>query len=350
VRNIILAALAATSVALAGISSAAAATVQAITQPDAAYQAATTRIDLSGALDGSVHSSIGDGALTLSFSTGLAKHHAGVAGTDWPDWGAPPNTESSEADALWAQGATILVMGLSQPAATFGFELRSLSETNATYLVDFRSGGATLGTVARTLRASSGARLVAVTTDGSIDEVVITASADFAIAQVRYALSAVPPEDPPGNDPPPGPEDPPADTGGSGNQSPEAPSTTVEVDLRPNNGHNNVHPGSHGRVQVAVLSSDSFDATQLDPATITFGPAGAAPVRERARTRDVDRDGDPDVVFSFIVSETGIACGDAEATLTGMTASGDTVSGSTPVETKGCKAPKPEKQGKPKKR
>jgi hypothetical protein len=62
---------------------------------------------------------------------------------------------------------------------------------------------------------------------------------------------------------------------------------------------------------VAVLSSADFDATQIDPATVTLGDevGSDTPVAQRpngryyAEVEDVNGDGLPDVVFRFRVPE-----------------------------------------------
>jgi hypothetical protein len=81
---------------------------------------------------------------------------------------------------------------------------------------------------------------------------------------------------------------------------------------------------------------ESFDATQVDPASVRFGPAEAEPMNDRVI--DVDSDGDLDQVFYFLTEETGIACGDTEATLIGVTFEGEAVSGSDSIITMGCQS------------
>jgi len=89
-----------------------------------------------------------------------------------------------------------------------------------------------------------------------------------------------------------------------------------------------------GRPVVAILTDVLFDVTQVDPATVHFGPADAVPMNDRII--DVDNDGDLDQVFYFLTVETGIACGDTEATLTGQTYEGVMVSRTDSIITMGC--------------
>lgn len=93
----------------------------------------------------------------------------------------------------------------------------------------------------------------------------------------------------------------------------------VDIDIRPNNRHNLVVPWSRGLVPVAVLGSADFDALQIDPATVEFGPAGAPPFRRSTRARDVNRDGYTDLVMMFRARDAGLDRGDTEASLAGLT-------------------------------
>jgi hypothetical protein len=134
---------------------------------------------------------------------------------------------------------------------------------------------------------------------------------------------------------------------------PEGP-TTVEIDIRPHNARNQINLNRHEHVRVAILSSDTFDATTVDPTTVRFGATGteAAPItwwphrrpRDRSKLRDVDRDGDVDMVLLFKVGDTGIKCGDTSATLTGQTVDGEDFEGTDAIKTPRCPKPKPPKK------
>ena len=78
---------------------------------------------------------------------------------------------------------------------------------------------------------------------------------------------------------------------------------------------------------VAVLSTDDFDATTVDPATVTF--AGALPLRWALE--DVDDDGDLDMVFHFKTQELNLDENSTEAELTGQTYGGVDISGTDDV-------------------
>ena len=122
--------------------------------------------------------------------------------------------------------------------------------------------------------------------------------------------------------------------------------TYTAIDIKPGSYPNSINPSSNGLIPVAILGSDNFDVTAVNWTTLEFGFESSSPVHDlndpsviAEHTVDVDDDGDSDLVLHFRVSETGIACGDTEATLTGKTHAGDFVSASDTVNTVGrdCK-------------
>jgi hypothetical protein len=110
------------------------------------------------------------------------------------------------------------------------------------------------------------------------------------------------------------------------------------IDIKPGSDPNSVNPRSKGVIPVAVLGSTVFDAMQVVPTTVTFGRGGAFPAHD-GHVEDVDDDGFMDMMFHFKTKDTGIDCGDTEATLMGMT--NDTppvdITGYDTVNTVGCK-------------
>jgi hypothetical protein len=103
-----------------------------------------------------------------------------------------------------------------------------------------------------------------------------------------------------------------------------------QIDIKPGSFPNSINPNSKGVIPVAILTTADFDAATVDPATVAFGPDGAAPVHYALE--DVDGDGDIDMILHFKTQDTGISPGDTEATLTAETEDG-TISCSDSVRT-----------------
>jgi hypothetical protein len=97
---------------------------------------------------------------------------------------------------------------------------------------------------------------------------------------------------------------------------PMAPCFERSIDIKPGSYPNSINLKSKGVVPVAVLTTEDFDASTVDPVTVEF--AGAQPVRWTME--DVDGDGDMDLLFHFKAQEL-VDLGDesTEATLTGYT-------------------------------
>ena len=114
--------------------------------------------------------------------------------------------------------------------------------------------------------------------------------------------------------------------------------STVQIDIRPRSPSNKINPRSHGKVPVAILTTDMFDATTVDPTTVRFGRTGTEAVPVRSALKDFDEDGDLDLVLRFRTRATGIHCGDTSALLTGQTFGGQPIEGSDAVSTVGCRS------------
>lgn len=110
----------------------------------------------------------------------------------------------------------------------------------------------------------------------------------------------------------------------------------VAIDIRPGNDRNVINPRSNGGIWVAVLSDGGFDALDVDPDSVRFGP-GKAPAL-RSGVRDVDLDGTADLLLRFNVAEAAIECGDTDVALSGQTRNGRAIAGEDTVQTVGCAA------------
>lgn len=111
----------------------------------------------------------------------------------------------------------------------------------------------------------------------------------------------------------------------------------VSIDIKPGSFPNSINPRSKGKIPVAILTTDTFDATTVDETTVLFGPTGSEAAPVQVALEDVDGDLDTDMILHFNTQETGIVCGDTSASLTGQTFSGQAIEGSDSISTVGCK-------------
>jgi serine protease len=113
---------------------------------------------------------------------------------------------------------------------------------------------------------------------------------------------------------------------------------TIEVtlDIKPRRFANNINPEREGTIAVAILTTDIFDATTVDPLSVKFGPSGATEAHGKGHIRDANGDGRPDLVLHFHIPDTGIRCGDTTVALTGQILGGQAIQGSDSIRTVHC--------------
>ena len=94
---------------------------------------------------------------------------------------------------------------------------------------------------------------------------------------------------------------------------------TVAIDVKPGSDANTINLGSAGVIPVAILSSPSFDATMVDPATISVSGASVKLVgngkRYLAQPEDVDGDGLDDLMCHVVTDELTLEIGDSVVVL-----------------------------------
>lgn len=115
--------------------------------------------------------------------------------------------------------------------------------------------------------------------------------------------------------------------------------TEISIDIKPRDRRNVVNLRAKGKIRVAILSDSNPDSpfdplSQVNVPTVEFGPDGAR--TSRYKVKDINRDGLGDLVLRFRLSETGIVCGDREATLIGETFDGQSFTGTDFIKTVGC--------------
>jgi len=104
----------------------------------------------------------------------------------------------------------------------------------------------------------------------------------------------------------------------------------VHIDIKPGSDSNSIYLGSNGIVPVAIFSSPSFDATQVDPITITMADAD---VKARGNGtlmsffEDVNQDGLLDIVVHVDITGLVLVEGVVEVVLEGETYDGVHIKG-----------------------
>jgi len=104
----------------------------------------------------------------------------------------------------------------------------------------------------------------------------------------------------------------------------------VGIDVRPHHKLNVIEAGDHEKIEVAILSSETFDAAALvAPSSIRFGRSGVeqSVVRCEPRGHDVNKDKLKDLVCSFRRDLAGFRAGDRMAILRAKTITGQDIVG-----------------------
>jgi hypothetical protein len=114
------------------------------------------------------------------------------------------------------------------------------------------------------------------------------------------------------------------------------PHNMVPIDIRPHAFPNPIEVKDKGVIAVAILSTATFDARTVMPASVRFGPQGASEISGHERFEDVNGDHRPDLVLQFRIPETGILCGQVSAGILGKTMKGVTIEGKDSILTVHC--------------
>jgi len=107
---------------------------------------------------------------------------------------------------------------------------------------------------------------------------------------------------------------------------------SVDIDVKPWHKRNVVNPMSRGMTRVAFFGSADFDVEAIDMKSMRMGP-GTAKMKKRAWFHDLNRDGFPDLVSRFRTRDLGLALGEKELCMSGMTMDGQPFEGCDVVDT-----------------
>ncbi|MEQ9731559.1 MAG: PGF-pre-PGF domain-containing protein [Candidatus Methanoperedens sp.] len=100
----------------------------------------------------------------------------------------------------------------------------------------------------------------------------------------------------------------------------------VTIDINPKV----INPNSSGKIKVTIFNNTppGFDVASIIISTVRFGPDGAVPVGSETPANKL--------MLHFNTQDTGIKCGDTQASLTGTTISGQDIVGSDSIRTTEC--------------
>jgi hypothetical protein len=106
----------------------------------------------------------------------------------------------------------------------------------------------------------------------------------------------------------------------------------VAIDIKPGSDPNSINLGSAGVIPVAIFSTDTFDATTIDPFSIDLNGAtvkivGNKNLKPLCNAEDADGDGLVDLVCKVYTVDFIVEVGESVAELHGMTVDGEEIIG-----------------------
>jgi hypothetical protein len=110
----------------------------------------------------------------------------------------------------------------------------------------------------------------------------------------------------------------------------------VTMDIKPGDFPNTLNLRSRGVLPIAILTTDEFDATSIDPTSLRFGATGKEAAAVRTVLTDIDNDGDTDLLVFFRIADTEIDCETLFTYISGVTVTGVSIAGTDSVTIVGC--------------
>jgi Protein of unknown function (DUF1566) len=111
----------------------------------------------------------------------------------------------------------------------------------------------------------------------------------------------------------------------------------ITIDIKPGEFPNSINPRSKAKIAVAILTTDTFNPTTVNAATLRFGATGTEAIPVRIAVEDVNGDGFSDLLLNFNTQDTDIQSGETSASLTGQTFNGQRIEGTNAITTLGCR-------------
>jgi uncharacterized repeat protein (TIGR01451 family) len=112
----------------------------------------------------------------------------------------------------------------------------------------------------------------------------------------------------------------------------------VDIDIKPGSEPNSINCDSRnmkkGVIPVAILTTDTFDATTVDHTTVEFEGATESHRRRgqvQRHEKDVDGDGDIDLLLHFKLKKTSLDCTSTSGSITGQTFAGHNILGTDSI-------------------
>ncbi len=110
----------------------------------------------------------------------------------------------------------------------------------------------------------------------------------------------------------------------------------VQIDIKPGSFPNSINLSSAGVIPVAILSSPTFDATQVNPATVTLAGARVRLIgkgdKYACSPQDVNADGLIDLVCHVVTAQAFLTVGDTIAVLDAQTFGGVAIRGQDSIQ------------------